>query len=139
MLVFLQYIKNFFEKIPFKEKIEIEAGKNLGMLYDAVCNLVYYRDKSIKESFVYEGIWYGSYAITEAESKINYFKKLWQAIQNKFGKEKVDLVNYVATEIDPNVPNENEEDSSVVYSSAGIEIRTSIDSLETEADRIHNK
>ena len=97
---FVQYIYDFFTKIEFKKNVEIDWSESVGRLFDAVCNLVYYKVSGIKENVSLEGMFFGSYSITESESFLNYFRELWKSIFKETKKDEnsidsKDVVKYV--------------------------------------------
>ena len=117
MIVILNYLIDFFN-IKFKNKADLDVNDKTYMSFDAICNIIYYKDKQVKESYVYEGMFFGSYAIMESESKLEYFNKLWKHIKSIFDKhnEKINLNKYVKNYADLDIPEndlENTVDSSV--------------------------
>ena len=117
MIVVLNYLIDFFN-IKFKNKADLDVNDKTYMSFDAICNIIYYKDKQVKESYVYEGMFFGSYAIMESESKLEYFNKLWKHIKSIFDKhnEKINLNKYVKNYADLDIPEndlENTVDSSV--------------------------
>ena len=100
--------------------------------YDATCNLIYVRDKFIKESFIYETLFYGDDLINESENNLDYFNKLAERIKSK----NCDLVTYVGKYADMGEEKTTKEDSSTG------EINTlsqeQINTLEKSADELKN-
>lgn len=150
-LKFMQYIYDFFTKMEFKKNVDIDWSESVGRLFDAVCNLVYYRVSGIKESMSFEGMFFGSYSITESESFLNYFRELWKSIfrETKTDENSIDskdVVKYVHDKGKQMVPRDaadaksdeteinNTEGESAVDSSvaglvnAGQELNAAVDS-----------
>lgn len=98
--------------------------------YDATCNLIYARDKFIKESFIYETLFYGDDLINESENNLDYFNKLAERIKSK----NCDLATYVGKYADMGDKSSEKEDSSTG------EINTlsqeQINTLEKSADEL---
>ena len=78
---------------PFSEFPAFSATVDDTYYYSVCCNLIYFKDSSIKESLIYESYLYvGDYLITEGKSLVDYFNKL----QDKIGDmiQKKELVNW---------------------------------------------
>ena len=79
--------------MPFNEFPAFSASVDDTYYYSVCCNLIYFKDSSIKESLIYESYLYvGDYLITEGKSLVDYFNKL----QDKIGEliQKKELVNW---------------------------------------------
>lgn len=131
MIVILNYLIDFFN-IKFKNKSELDVNDKTYMSFDAICNLIYYKDKHVRESFTYEGMFFESYAIIESESKLDYFNKLWKHIKNIFDKhnEKINIIKYVKNYADLEIPADDSENT--VDSSVNKENNTAAQTLSTE-------
>ena len=91
----LQFLKELFlhPYAPFSEFPAFSATVDDTYYYSVCCNLIYFKDSSIKESLIYESYLYvGDYLITEGKSLVDYFNKL----QDKIGDmiQKKELVNW---------------------------------------------
>lgn len=91
----LQFLKELFlhPYAPFSEFPTFSASVDDTYYYSVCCNLIYFKDSSIKESLIYESYLYvGGYLITEGKSLVDYFNKL----QDKIGEliQKKELVNW---------------------------------------------
>ena len=135
---FMRYILDFFTKIKFKKNVDIDWSESVGMLFDAVCNLIYYKVSGIKEMVSYEGMFFGSYSITEAESFVNYFKELWKSIFSQTKKDadsidSKDVVDYVHSVGKKMVPRDasdvNSDETEINNTETGSAVDSSVISL----------
>ena len=128
----MKFLKDFFS-INYKTYKDFDKEIMLhskDYCYDATCNLIYVRDKFIKESFIYETLFYGDDLINESENNLDYFNKLAERIKSK----NCDLVTYVGKYADMGEEKTTKEDSSTG------EINTlsqeQINTLEKSADEL---
>lgn len=130
----MKFLKDFFS-INYKTYKDFDKDimmHSKDYCYDATCNLIYVRDKFIKESFIYETLFYGDDLINESENNLDYFNKLAERIKSK----NCDLVTYVGKYADMGEEKTTKEDSSTG------EINTlsqeQINTLEKSADELKN-
>lgn len=89
----LKFLRSFFS-IGYKNYKEFDKDVMLhskAYCFDATCNLIYARDKFIKESVIYEELFYQGDLLVEEENNIDYFNRLADRIKEK----NCDLATYV--------------------------------------------
>ena len=94
----LKWLKLFFE-IPFANDVSVDKSKLTGQYYDAACQLVYYKDKNVKESYVPEksSMLFEKVVLFEAHDWTKYFNSVSDAVMKFFKKVGAnDVLKYVA-------------------------------------------
>lgn len=93
----LKWLKLFFE-VPFANDVSMDKSKLTGQYYDAACQLVYYQDKNVKESYNPDKsiMLFEKVVLFEAHDWTKYFNKLSDVFMNFFGdKKSIDVLQYI--------------------------------------------